>query len=61
MKQVCINCEAIVLNGVAKGFKGNVIAFNSEIDEVIIELDRSNYLITESDNINQFDFERGLF
>ncbi|WP_162836842.1 hypothetical protein [Aneurinibacillus migulanus] len=53
MKSVTINGMAGISEGKLKGTCGRVIGFDSEIDEVWIQVDESTKVITVSDNIKQ--------
>lgn len=53
MKTVTINELAEITVGKLKGFSGRVTGFDSEVDEVWIQVDENTTVITSSDNIEQ--------
>ena len=53
MKKIIVNRMAIISKGTLKGFNGNVVAFDADIDEVKIQLDLETIIVISSDNIEQ--------
>ncbi|WP_165797680.1 hypothetical protein [Heyndrickxia sporothermodurans] len=53
MKVTTVNKDAVITDGVLKGTKGRVVAFDSIEDEVTIRLDEITCVQISSDFINQ--------
>lgn len=52
-KQVFVNRECEINEGVLKGMKGIVVAYDHNFDEVVIQLDDVTQAVITHDRINQ--------
>lgn len=53
MKPTTVNKDAVITQGVLKGTKGRVVAFDSVEDEAMLQLDKITFVTISSDYLSQ--------
>jgi transcription antitermination factor NusG len=61
MKPLYVGREGRIISGVLAGHRGKVVAFDSETDEAIIQLDENTFVHISSEVISQDKVEQLTF
>lgn len=56
MKPLWVNRSGTITEGIFKGYTGLVVAFDSEEDKALVEMDEVTSIQISSDHIDQSDF-----
>lgn len=56
MKPLWVNRSGTITQGVFKGYTGKVVAFDSEEDKALVEMDEITIIQISSECIDQSDF-----